>query len=227
MFALNKEIFKLKRLTWSIVKARHIKMKNIWIFLLVIAFVLSVTVVAHSTPQTWKEIKDAGELIDTAQVTKGAKGLNYISGELTGYNDVDMYQIHVDDSDAFSVNVWADLSVDNDATLFLFDLEGYLALSDDDDGSGFLPQFNPGEMSGIDTGLYFLAIDLYMTEPISDPLAGWTSTPAPQQEGPYILSLTGASSAIPSPVSEPATMLLLGSGLVGLAVFGRKKIFNE
>jgi len=31
----------------------------------------------------------------------------------------------------------------------------------------------------------------------------------------------------PNPIQEPATMLLLGSGLIGLGFLGRKKLFKK
>ena len=186
---------------------------------------------------------DAGEELATAQDTTGTGAfLDSISGALINLgttadpiDDIDLYKISIIDPVAFSVMVTASLSDDNDAMLWLFDAAGDQVpdfdpfdINIDDGGVGDLPQINAGELDISLPGEYFLAFNLFVTNPqdtSSTPPTldgGWFRDPLPTgQSGPYTLSLTGVETA-PAGVPEPGVLALLSLGLVGLGFTRRK-----
>lgn len=194
--------------------------------------VLLLTPVAQA--MTWTEAGDAGESLVSADMTAGPGSLTTIDGELIVLggrtDDVDLYRISIVDTTAFAVSVAANLSVDNDAAMWLFDSSGFLVggadfpdifpgFDDRGDGdcglpsSPCLPEFFPGDFAGGPTGIYYLGFSLFATQPTvgpSLPLSGWDRDPLPFQTGPYTLSLAGVEFSV---VPVPAAVWLFGSAL--------------
>jgi hypothetical protein len=199
---------------------------------IVLAFIFSTPVAASSV---WTEVGDAGELLGTANVAADSGPLTSIEGIFENLgtipspiDDIDMYKIQVSDPDNFAVAISANLTGDDDTTLFLLNSIGEQVLVDQSSGGGLIPEFSAGDLSGESPGDYFLAVSLFATGPLfsGEPptLSSWQRLVFPPvQTGPYTLSLEGASLVgTTATIPVPGAVWLLGSGILALLSFGRR-----
>ena len=198
-----------------------------------VAAMLVASLAGAANAQAVNEVGDAGETLATAQLITG--GVTSISGSLVNLggaganiDDIDLYRFSVSDPNAFGVTVDSNLSVDNDAQLFLFDSLGQFVAADDDGGDDQKPQFNVGVLAGRAAGDYYLAYDLFNSDPVftAGVLTGFNRRPAPFQTGTYTLNITGAA-GIAQGVPEPATwaLMIAGFGLAGASM--RRRLVSD
>lgn len=187
------------------------------------------------------EVGDVGGLPGTAQIITGGGPLNTITGAISAAGDADLFQIFISNPLAFSATTVG--SAVFDTQLFLFDAAGLGVFANDDSFATWQSTLPAGDPNGpIAAGLYFLGISAFDLDPVSAgglifpsfpfgtvfgptgpggalPLSGYQSSGF--NTGAYIINLTGAA---PVTVPEPATLLLLGSGLLGLGFLRRRKM---
>lgn len=190
-------------------------MKNKLSVLLAIAFILTTGVTASALPvalQSYTEV----------EITDGSA---IISGEVSYGHDIFGFDALAGDLLTLSIDVTAILpgseSEDDDTQLFLFDEWGAL-LAENDDAADNSFQSLIDDFFVQQDGMYFVGVTTFDNPPLFDAdgiISGWNDIGLSHVRYNLGVSMSDA------PVPEPATWLLLGVGMTGLAVFRKKRVF--
>ena len=189
---------------------------------------------------------DTGDKPSTASILYGNGSLTQIDGYITGDSRrVDMYGIYLSTSELFAAYTTITVGDPGELSVFLFDDQGIgiVGAKQGQRLNNIVPSY---------TGLHYLAVAQGQTfEPyaLTDsvhnfhnpifttntsfgyhipggpaanlPVSGWGGTVSGNYDE-YSIFLQGAS-LVPSPVPIPATLLLFGTGLLGLIGFSKRR----
>lgn len=206
----------------------------------VLAATAAFLVTLPSFAGTFTEIGDAGDLVTNYRTTTGSGFLDAITGRIASGTDADLFLIYISQPAIFQA-----LATGFDTQLFLFQKSGHGVMANDDGGGGLnarLRNVFPSPSVSL-PGFYLLGITSFDRDPVSlgglifpsspfspiygptgpgggQPLSGWTGTGG---TGNYVIRLTGVEAGAVTANPEPGTLVMLGAGLVGLAVWRRRR----
>ena len=121
-----------------------------------VALVVAALTAGVASASPWSEVGDASALLP-GQQTNGTGVLDLITGNFTGYYDVDMYEIKVVDYTHFRASTVGLTTADT--KLFLFNASGHGVTFDDDAGTSAQSTLTSQFLTA--NGTYYLAVTRY------------------------------------------------------------------